>query len=575
VITLAVGVAVGFAALLLTYGFESGLGYSILIFLMLGALFVVARTQRLQPPRSALVLLIPISFFAVMLTVRASPLLRDLNLVALGGLALLLVVYFPKGNVWQQTIFEYAINAFVAGIEVLVRPVAEFVGAWGWFVERSFHWKRFMPVLRGLLITIPLIVVFVALFSAADEVFSRLVSRVLNSLFPRNLANVIPQAVYVVCFAWLAVGGISLALVQQKTKRAEIAEKLPSSPLRALFRLGATEALMALGGVCAVFVAFVVIQFVYLFGGEHNIVNYSYADYVHRGFTELVIVAVLTLILVFTLNETTERKTTLRENLFRGLSTILIALTGVILVSAFQRMRLYELTYGFTTLRLQIYVFIICLGFLFAGFTLSLYWRPTALNVFGACALLAAMGFVGTLDLLNPDAFVAAQNIARGDIDPLYLDELSYDAVPLLVTLVDAPEPGLRTVIRRRLYDQLWQLKDNNGAIRGFNLGRAQALTALQSVSDKLGAPSLEAPTVDAFKTYLRQGMTVREVARQFGRPFSISGNLRYNERDVVDFFYMVKGTDKSEGIRLTFDTSEGLMSACFTARSECISLSP
>jgi hypothetical protein len=564
------GVAVGFAALFLTYGFESGLGYSILIFLMLGALFVVARTQRLQPPRSALVLLIPISFFAVMLTVRASPLLRDLNLVALGGLALLLVVYFPKGNVWQQTIFEYAINAFVAGIEVLVRPVAEFVGAWGWFVERSFHWKRFMPVLRGLLITIPLIVVFVALFSAADEVFSRLVSRVLNSLFPRNLANVIPQAVYVVCFAWLAVGGISLALVQQKTKRAEIAEKLPSSPLRALFRLGATEALMALGGVCAVFVAFVVIQFVYLFGGEHNIVNYSYADYVHRGFTELVMVAVLTLILVFTLNETT-----LRENLFRGLSTILIALTGVILVSAFQRMRLYELTYGFTTLRLQIYVFIICLGFLFAGFTLSLYWRPTALNVFGACALLAAMGFVGTLDLLNPDAFVAAQNIARGDIDPLYLDELSVDAVPLLVTLVDAPEPGLRAVIRRRLYDQLWQLKDKNGDIRGFNLGRAQALTVLQSVSDKLATPSLEMLTADVFKTYLRQGMTVREVARQFGRPFSISQNRRYNARDVVDFFYRVKGTDKSEAIRLIFDTSEGLMSACYTTRNECISLSP
>src|SRR5439155_26818688 len=138
------------------------------------------------------------------------------------------------------------------------------------------------------------------------------------------------------------------------------------------------------------------------------------------------------------------RRTGQQVNLFRGLSTVLILLTGVILVSAFQRLRLYELTYGFTTLRLLIYVFIVWLGVLFAGFTLSLYWSPATINVFGLTALIAVFGIVATLDFINPDAFVARQNLNRGDIDPLYLASLSDEAVPTLIELVNAPEPGVR-----------------------------------------------------------------------------------------------------------------------------------
>jgi hypothetical protein len=47
------------------------------------------------------------------------------------------------------------------------------------------------------------------------------------------------------------------------------------------------------------------------------------------------------------------------------------------------------------------------------------------------------MGFVATLNLINPDVFIARQNLDRyvqtGDLDVVYLTSLSDDAVPQLV----------------------------------------------------------------------------------------------------------------------------------------------
>ncbi len=572
-----VGVALGIVATFLTYDHQAGLGLSLYIVILLGALLAVARTRHIQAQRNTLLLLVPILFFTAMITIRAGESLLLMNLSAGIGLTLLMLYFFTSGNLLNQTIFEYPFKAVVASFDVWLRPLTELLSARHWLSERDTRWKSFLPVLRGLLITVPLVFVFVALLSSADEVFSRLVAHLLDGLLPRNLNILLTQTFFAGVFAWMAIGGLALAFADRKVKRAptpEADEKARTpGPVFTPIRLGFTEAIMALGGVCLVFASFVAIQFVYLFGGQHNIANFSYAEYVHRGFTELVAVAVLTLGVVFTLNETTLRNTTRRENLFRGLSTLLIALTGVILVSAFQRMRLYELTYGFTTLRLQIYVFIVWLGIAFAGFTLSLYWKPAAINVFGVCALLSVIGFAATLDILNPDDFVTRQNIARGDIDPLYLSTLSIEAAPALVMLVDAPEPGLRQIVRQTLHDFTWELRGNRG-ILDFNLGSANAAAALDSVTTKIGENyDREFPrshSLDEFKAFLKPGMTVREVVRQFGSPYSYSSMGSRSD----DAFVLYYNRGNQQYIQLSFDSTTGLYRAC-TEDASAICLLP
>src|SRR5258708_35264118 len=152
-------------------------------------------------------------------------------------------------------------------------------------------------------------------------------------------------------------------------------------------------------------------------------------------------VGILKLGLAYLLKAGSARNVPSHEMIFRILVTLLMVVTGIILVSAFQRLRLYEEAYGVTTLRLAVYVFIVWLGVLLAGFTLSLYWQPETINVFGVTTLLAVFGFAATLDLINPDAFVAREMIDRGDVDPRYPASLSRGTRRALPAMLAPPEP--------------------------------------------------------------------------------------------------------------------------------------
>ena len=106
----------------------------------------------------------------------------------------------------------------------------------------------------------------------------------------------------------------------------------------------------------------------------------------------------------------------------------------VILLSALLRLRLYQTAFGYTELRLYVYVFDLWLGALLVWFLASLWRFPER---FAAGFLIAALGFVGTVNIINPDVTIVRQNLARyqdtGDLDAAYLTRLSADAVPLLI----------------------------------------------------------------------------------------------------------------------------------------------
>jgi hypothetical protein len=585
---LAIGIALGVLATALIYGHAIGLGFTLYVVANLVALVLHARLQKVQLVYRNLVLVVPVLFFAAMLAIRADTFLTFLNLGA-GTVALILLVYFlTEGSVLRQSIFDHPINTAAGAADILHQPIQEIAGARVWLASHRNAWNSLLPFLRGLVITIPLVVIFVLLLSSADEVFARLVTNVVSAFLPQDVGDGVLRITSIVMFGWLATGTLAASLLERgKAKRApqppeapesagESAqdlekEKTPPVPVVQI-RIGFTEASMALGGVCLVFGAFVVVQFVYLFGGQSNITNFSYAEYARRGFAELVAVGVLTLGLVYFFNEVVTRDSTHQNNVFRALNTPLVLLTCVILVSAFQRLRLYELTYGFTTLRLIIFVSIVWLGILLLGILVSLYWITPTVNVFGLTVLISVFGFVATLDVLNPDAFVASEYLGRGDIDPLYLSTLSVEAAPLLVNLVDAAEPGVRSIVRDTLYDYWLQLDSSRSGSdwRDYNLARSNALAVLSSVQAKLERPRSRSDgtwyQVEDFQSFLRQGMTIRAVTRQFGYPFTFLGpdNSNPGRQITARLIYRL---DEKRLIVLEFDTARGLESACLAGR--------
>lgn len=280
--------------------------------------------------------------------------------------------------------------------------------------------QRVAALGRGVLLAIPPVAVFGALFAAADPSFERWTAQL-----TAGMETLPPHLLLVLVFGWIAAGLLGGVFPAPRTN--------PLVRLRPP-RFGIEELAVVLGLVSALFVVFVGLQFSYLFGGASAIEAASgltVAEYARQGFFELVGVAGLVLALLLAVEAASPRG--IGRFVFRALAATLIALVMLVIVSAALRLRLYVAEFGLTTARIYA-----AAAMAWLAVTLALYaatvirGRP---RPFASGALVAAILTVGALAALNPDATVARTNLARASdhpVDAAYLLRLSADAVPTL-----------------------------------------------------------------------------------------------------------------------------------------------
>jgi hypothetical protein len=164
------------------------------------------------------------------------------------------------------------------------------------------------------------------------------------------------------------------------------------------------------------------------------------------------------------------------------------------LVSAFKRLLMYEVAYGFTEMRIYPHVFMVWLGILLAWFVLTLWLWPKR---FAIGALLAALGFIATLNLINPEALAVRENVQRSlgmqvpdaesveptpEVDVYYLTGLTDDAVPALVAAAGQLTGEARAIVDKNLIERRTEKEKDVGwrSWQSYNLGRWRAYRALQ-----------------------------------------------------------------------------------------------
>jgi len=260
----------------------------------------------------------------------------------------------------------------------------------------------------------------------------------------------VAQVVLVLLFTYFGFGALWHALT--KTQQPQPVE--PDQPLVRPF-LGMTESTIILASLIVLFGAFVLVQVRYFFGGGANISTegYTYAEYARRGFFELVVVALFTWLVHYGLASFTRRETRRERTTFTLLGILLLLLTGVILVSAFQRLSLYEAAYGFTRDRLVAHIFMIFIGL---ALVVSIVLEVTrGFKHMALSLLLGLLAFSLTLTFVNVDATIARQNIEHAmagyPLDAAYLARMtiSEDAVPELFRYFDSGK------LSPELYDEL------------------------------------------------------------------------------------------------------------------------
>ena len=285
-----------------------------------------------------------------------------------------------------------------------------------------------------------------------------------------------------------ALAGVILHAAQKSTDEKRTGEK----PLVSQF-LGFTEAAVVLGAVVLLFAIFVGFQFRYFFGGQTNIgvQGYTYSEYARRGFGELVAVAFFSLLLFLVLSAIVRRNSQAQRWAFSGLGIGMVLLVGVMLVSAFQRLLLYEAAYGFSRLRMYTHIFMIWLGVLLAVvLVLELLRRE---RFFPLAALLAAIGFAATLALINVDGSIVRQNVARAKagqgLDVAYLASLSTDSLPALVQAYQSPDlpAGTREAVGAALVCRTYEYSGRTRTDwRSFTLTQFLGDSALKPIQASL-----------------------------------------------------------------------------------------
>lgn len=433
---LAIGAGLGVLADILLFGKPLGIGLLLFVLLALAALWWVNRGEGGPAMPANLWLVAPLLFFAGMVFLRANAFLTTMNTMAVVCLLAYLVFFWGKGRVDGLGLLDMVLLPLRVGGHSITLAAPLVAANVDLEVAKRHGRRNFFPIMRGLMLATPVLFIFTLLLASADAIFAHTVENAFNLSLVGRLVDWAGHGLLMLLAGWLCSGGLAYMVLRQYGRDDQSRIEAVLQQLPRFFSLGYIETMTLLVVVNMLFGIFVAIQFTYLFGGVAyvHVENFSYAEYARRGFFELLAVAILSMGMVLGLNWLTRRESKRQIRLFNLLSTLLVGFVLVMLASAFRRMELYEAVFGYTELRLLVYVFMIWLGMLLVWFLYTLWWRP---DRFAIGVMIAALGFLMSLNLLNPDAFIARQNLARyvttGKLDAIYLTGLSDDAVPQLV----------------------------------------------------------------------------------------------------------------------------------------------
>jgi hypothetical protein len=332
-----------------------------------------------------------------------------------------------------------------------------------------------LPVLRGLFWAVPIVAMFFLFLAEADPTLAAWRTQMWAAL--QSLVF-LPRLLFWAFISLLMIGVLGVCSATPRTVRPPIARQ----PIAA--RRTATERLIILGSVVLLFGLFLLLRVGALFNnpGAAAESGMTYAQGVHQGFGQLIFVVTMSALLLLALDRNALRDHT--EARVRNLSFVLLGECLLILLSAWQKLALYEEAYGYTTLRVWVHVVIVGVGI-----ALLVLVRELMLGLMARRALLriatAALGLLWVLCVWNVPAWVVDANVARAarghEIDWNYLlVNPAPDALPALVGHLVATQVTNAAELRCRLLKEPSVASMPLQTVRWFewNWRRSNALAA-------------------------------------------------------------------------------------------------
>lgn len=394
----------------------------------------------------------------------SNPILRLLNFPVLVTLMLMqyLIIHRIGTHDWDQLFFWLE-----AGLSLLVRPFHCLSQIRSILPrpnrqahppeQRKKAGKQLGAVLFGILIALPLLLIAGSLLAAADAVFAERLAQLKTWFDGLSLSLLARQILLAVIFAPFV-----FSVMESGRQQKQIVTDSPMSG--GLFtqtgdirQTAKTVLITILIAVNSLYLFFAVIQFQYLTGAIQAMLpeHLTYAEYARSGFFELLAISLLNLALLTVSIRLADREH--RSGLaLRLLVLLLLGCSIVQWLSAMTRMRLYVTAYGLTRLRFLSTAF---MWLILAWFVILILREFIPRLPLFKLSVTAAVAALLALNVISPDLRIAQFNIGRYQnaadqsvqLDVSYLQELSDDALPALLPLINAPDPAIAGSIREHL----------------------------------------------------------------------------------------------------------------------------
>lgn len=412
--------------------FHHEMGLSVVLFvlpLLLFIIYVLKKEDKIEN-KYGLLLSIPIILLSCTYFVYDNWFFRTFNLVIIPLLFFLMYIITMKKKYFLLDLVRDSFS-FVLMPVTSMFEITEIIG------DSLFKKVKLSECLKSkiksFLIILPIVLVVLWLLASADMIFSGIFDYLFDgmSLFLVDfLSEDFIRRIILIAVIFFVISGTVYYLVNDYLKftRLDVDDFRKEKKQK---NVDAIKMLFIILNIIYVVFDFIQIKSLMFHSVSSDI---HYAEYARQGFFQLMIVSVINLTLILISKKYMLVSDKEQSRFFKIMSFIMIGLTIVIIISSFLRMNLYEQQYGYTLLRLLVYVSLITEIMLMIP--TIIYIVKDNYNIIISYMVIILIVYIG-LNYMNVDKIIAVRNIDRyydkEDIDLDYLENENADNLGVLV----------------------------------------------------------------------------------------------------------------------------------------------
>ena len=398
---------------ILFYGNKIGISMLIFEIIFNGILFFIFAKKNRIKNKIGILLILPIIILSSTFLIFTNKIFYIANIFIIIILNILMYIILLNKKTYLKNsliyIFEFIIN-IISNIKLPInytkREIREHINKNEKYEINKENTKK---VIKSLIIVFFIVGIVLILLSSADEIFANLFSGIGNifkNINIKSISSFVLRSILVIIIYILILNSIFKIQKENKKEINYLKNK------KALDKFTVKLLLISLNLIYLIF-CFIQVKSLFLERTNMNS-SFNYANYARTGFFQLMFVTFINFIIILVTNRNSKKSVKI-------LNVLLVIFTIIIAISSMYRMYMYSSEYGFTYLR--IFVYIILITEIITFIPILIYIFNDKIDFLKWCFIISIIVYC-SINYINIENIIVNQNINKEDsskIDYEYL----------------------------------------------------------------------------------------------------------------------------------------------------------